>query len=131
MAYYGHKGDLKTIGISAIISALINMILEAIYLFCLDDEEDISIRKVRIKKVLLVSNSIVSTSNILYCAITQDISKLDIGGIAVTLLELFKTPSFIQRIKQEYIASGLYSEIMGNDDWLQIAMKERYANEEG
>lgn len=124
------RGDLQKIGISAIISALINMILEAIYLFCIKDDEDIDIRKVRIKKVLLISNCIVSTSNVLFCAITQSINKLDVGGIAVTLLELFRTPSFIQQIKEEYIASGLASEIMGNDNWMKIAMKEHYSNEE-
>ena len=125
------KGDIFNIGLKAGLSMIINMVLYAIYLLCFDSgEESIEIRKVRIRKVLLISNLITSTSNIVYTAISRDVSKVDPGGIGVTLLNLFMTPSFIRKVKEEYIAKGIEKEILGDSTWYDIALQETYKNEE-
>ena len=95
----------------------------------MDGEEDIEILKVRIQKILLVSNLISSSSNILYVTVTKRIGKLDVAGIGVTLLNLFKSRKFISDIKQEFIARGIEKAIMGTNNWTEIAMKEVYENE--
>ena len=123
------RTDLLDLGINAAVSILINLILQSIYLFCMDGEEDIEILKVRIQKILLVSNLISSSSNILYVTVTKRIGKLDVAGIGVTLLNLFKSRKFISDIKQEFIARGIEKAIMGTNNWTEIAMKEVYENE--
>ena len=123
------RTDLLNLGINAAVSILINLILQSIYLFCMDGEEDIEILKVRIQKILLVSNLISSSSNILYVTVTKRIGKLDVAGIGVTLLNLFKSRKFISDIKQEFIARGIEKAIMGTNNWTEIAMKEVYENE--
>lgn len=109
------KKDLKQIGISAGLSLLINLVIEAIYLLCYDVEEDISIKRVKVNKILSISNTISSSSNILYVALTKNISKLDIGGIGVTMLELLHSASFIRDIKQEYIRNRFENIVMIGD----------------
>ena len=123
------RTDLLNLGINAAVSILINLILKSIYLFCMDGEEDIEILKVRIQKILLVSNIISSSSNILYVAVTKRIGKLDVAGIGVTLLNLFKSKKFISDIKQEFIARGIEKAILGTSDWTEIALQEVYENE--
>lgn len=121
--------DLLNLGINAAVSILINLILQSIYLFCMDGEEEIEILKVRIRKILLVSNIITSSSNILYVAVTKRLGKLDVAGIGVTLLNLFSSRKFILDIKREFITSGIEKVIMGTSDWTEIAMQEAYKNE--
>ena len=123
------RTDLLNLGVNAAVSILINLILKSIYLFCMDGEEDIEILKVRIQKILLVSNIISSSSNILYVAVTKRIGKLDVAGIGVTLLNLFKSKKFISDIKQEFIARGIEKAILGTSDWTEIALQEVYENE--
>lgn len=121
--------DLLNLGINAAVSILINLILQSIYLFCMDGTEDIEILKVRIQKILLVSNLISSSSNILYVTVTKRIGKLDVAGIGVTLLNLFRSKKFIADIKQEFIARGIEKAIMGENNWMEIVMQEVYENE--
>ncbi len=123
------RTDLLNLGVNAAVSLLINLILQSIYLFCMDSEEDIEILKVRIQKILLVSNIISSSSNILYVTVTKRLGKLDVAGIGVTLLNLFKSRKFISDIKQEFIARGIEKAIMGTSDWTEIARQEVYENE--
>ena len=97
------KNDLKQIGVSAGLGILINTIVEAIYLLCVDSHDSLAVRRVKINKILSVADIISSSSNVLYVALTKNISKIDIGGIAVTMLELLHSQRFISEIKQEYI----------------------------
>ena len=106
------KKDLRSVTISAILSALINIIIEAIYLFCIESSDDLEIKKVRIKKVLSIAGTISSTSNVLRKTLTKDFSKLDIGGIGVTIITLLNSVDFTQKIKQEYINRNFETLIM-------------------
>lgn len=117
--------DAINIGANVVICILINLIIKAIYLFCFDaGEPDFDLKSVRIQKILLVSNAIVSASNVIYVAVSKNVGKLDIGGIGVTILELFKTRSFIDKVKTEFITKGIDKAIMGTDNWLDLLIKE-------
>ena len=59
--------------------------------------------EVRTRKILLISNSIASTSTIINTAITKNPKNLDIGSLLNTITRLFSDVRFIARIKQEFI----------------------------
>lgn len=94
----------KQIGYSVLINFLISTIHKLFYDDKKDDEE---LYCVRTRKILLYSNIIASSSNVIYSAITKDISKLDIGGLIVTLYRLISDTKFIAQIKYEYITNQL------------------------
>ena len=110
------KGDLKQISVNAFLSIFINAVIEAIYLFCLETEDDLEIRQVKIKKILSVANVISSSSNIVYVIATEDCAKLDIGGIGSTLLTYFTSTRYIGRIKREYIEKQFDRLVQGETD---------------
>ena len=106
------KKDLKQIGVSAGISIIINLIIEAIYLLFVDRDVPTDIRRVKINKILSLSGTIASSSNVLYVALSKNYSKLDIGGIGITMLELLHSAKFISEIKQEYIKNHFEETVM-------------------
>lgn len=106
------KSDLKQIGISAGFDILINAIVESIYLLCVDSKEPLDIKRVKINKILSVAGIISSTSNVLFVALTNRMSKLDVGGIAVLMLELLHSQQFITNVKQEYIKNNFEKIVM-------------------
>lgn len=66
--------------------------------------------EVRTRKIILLSNLLASSSNLLYVALAQDPKKLDIGGMLITITRLFSDIRFISKIKQEYIESKINSQ---------------------
>lgn len=109
------RDDLKQIGMSAGLAILINVVIEATYLLCLKSDDDIDIRKVKVKKIQSISEIISSSSNVLYVALTENIGKLDIGGIGVTMFTLLHSQEFITKIKQEYIWTNYEALISGDN----------------
>ena len=100
------KHDLLQIGASAAISTIINLIIEAIYLFCIQSNLSMDVRRVKIKKIIRISDVISSSSNLLYVSLTKNINKLDIGGIGVTMINLLRSNDFIIGVKREYISEN-------------------------
>lgn len=91
-------------------AALINFLIGCLHRLCFpfnSTQSDIGLEnklyEVRTRKILLLSNLLASSSNLLYVALTQDTKKLDIGGMLVTISRLFTDVRFIIRIKQEFI----------------------------
>lgn len=115
--------DIKIVGVQAVVSIIINMLITLIhgcfYNAQKDGERDIY--EVRTRKILLYSNSLASAGNIAYSAATQDWGKLDIGGIIVTITRLFSDIKFITKVKKEFIEKGmndkLFSEINSIDNY--------------
>ena len=62
----------------------------------------------------MYSNVIASSSNVLYVALQKDISKLDVGGIAVTLYRLVNDRDFIRKVKEEFIQQRWHELIQGD-----------------
>lgn len=109
------KYDLKNLGISAIFNTLINMILATLYLYCLDTDDSLEIRKVKVAKILRIANVISSSSNILYVTVTKNIAKLDIVGIGSALIALFASEHFIGEMKREYIRNNFAAVVVGEN----------------
>ena len=107
-------GDLKQIGASAGLALLINLIIEVIYLFCFETTDDQNLRRVKVKKILSMSDVMASSSNILFVALTKNMAKLDLGGFAVTMITLLHFRDFIKKMKQEYIRNEFEAVVMKN-----------------
>ena len=101
--------DLAIVGKQAGFSILINMIIGLIHGLLYDAKKDGDRRlyEVRTRKILLISNALASAGNFIYAIITQNWRKLDIGGIIVTIGQLFTIPRIIARIKEEFINQEL------------------------
>lgn len=113
--------DLKTIAMSASISILINMIISFIHSMFyspIKDGIDKDLYEVRTRKILLLSNFLATSSNIIFCCIMKNPHKLDIGGILVTLSRLFLDIRFITKIKDEFIQMELDKDLNRELDYL-------------
>ena len=102
--------DCKIITMSAIISILINMIISFVHgMFYNQSHDKISreLYEVRTRKILLISNTIASSSNIIYTIITKNVKKMDIGGILVSMSRIFSDIGFMCKIKEEFIQSKI------------------------
>lgn len=101
--------DMKIIADSASIAILFNMIIGLIHQLFYDEKKDDSkeLYEVRTRKIILISNTIGSTSNILQTVITKNPKNLDIGGLLVTISRLFSDLRFIAKIKAEFINNEL------------------------
>ena len=70
---------------------------------------DNKLYEVRTRKILLLSNLLASSSNLVYVDLTHDAKKLDVGGILITITRLFSDVRFITKIKQEFIEDKINS----------------------
>lgn len=97
--------DLAIVGNQAAWSILINMIISLVHglLYNPEKDGDRKLYEVRTRKILCISNALVSAGNIAYAVGTEDWRKLDVGGIMVTLYRLFTDARFISRIKKQFI----------------------------
>ena len=76
-------------------------------------DSDRKLYEVRTRKILSYSNLIASGTNIAVTAITNDFSKLDIGGLAVTIYRLITDAKFIREVKEEFIFGSYKDIVMG------------------
>lgn len=82
---------------------------------------NLDLHKVKTRKILLYSNTIASTSNIIGVAIAESAGQnalqyLDIGGIAVTLYRLINDRGFILKVKEEFIQQRWHELIQGDQE---------------
>lgn len=103
--------DLKIGGASAGISIFIDMVIGLVHSLFNKEKIDKDLYEVRTRKILLISNSIASTSNIIQTAITKNPKNLDIGSLLVTASHLFMDLRFIARIKEEFINQELNNDL--------------------
>lgn len=83
-----------------------------------------SLNEVRTRKILLISNAVASSANIIYTGIVagtsaysgnaagvyEALSKLDVGGILVTLKHLLSDGRIITKIKNDFILQAINSD---------------------
>ena len=114
--------DLKIIGVSALVSIVFNMIIGLIHGLFYKNDIDRKLYEIRSRKILLISNSIASTSSIINTVITKNPKNLDIGGLIVTVGRLFSDVRFMAKIKKEFIQKEidkkLQNELMVIDNML-------------
>ena len=110
--------NLAVVGAQAGLSILINCIVKSLHFLYFDgdveNQAELDLYEVKTRKILSYSNAIASGSNILYVALSRDISKLDIGGIIVTIYRLISDGSFIKSIKKEFLENQWYNTVMGD-----------------
>jgi hypothetical protein len=103
------KRDAKIVGGSAAISIIINMIIGLAHGLFYNQERDgeRQFYEARTRKILMYSNAISSTCNVIAACILKNPKKLDIGGLLVTISRLFTDIRFIAKVKEEFIQAKL------------------------
>lgn len=121
---YISTGDVIKWSLSALSAAFINKVIAIIHGCCgieeYGDAWNAEIYEVRTRKIVLVSNIIASSSNVLEMAVTKNVKSLDVGGMVVTLYRLFRDETFIQNLKDEFVTTKLheYSNAQLGNDWI-------------
>ena len=83
-----------------------------------------SLNEVRTRKILLISNAVASSANIIYSGVVAGVSayagdvagtydalsKLDVGGILITIKHLFADGRIISKIKNDFIIQSINSD---------------------
>ena len=99
--------DTKIVGASYIVSMIIDLIIGLSHSLFRGDSVSQKLYEVRTKKILLLSNTIASTSTIIDTYITHNPKHLDIGSLLSTTAHLFSDMRFFSKIKQEFIESEI------------------------
>ena len=107
---YVSTGDVLKVGAQAGMAVLINWLIAALHgcsLIFKDDASDYAfdLHQTRTKKIILISNTLATSSSVIQAAITKNPKCLDLGGAAVLVYRLFTDLSFIARLKEEYVNS--------------------------
>ena len=109
--------DTKIVGASFIVSKMFDTIIALVHGLFRKESEDKALFEVRTRKILLISNTIASTSTLINTTITGQINNLDIGSLLNTVSHLITDIRFITRIKQEFVENEI-------SDRLQAEVKE-------
>lgn len=109
--------DAWSVTRGATLSALINQLVAVIHRLFYQENKDgsPSLYEVRTRKILSYSNALATGSNVIVSAITQDVTKLDVGGMLVTLSRLVSDYHFIHEVKKDFLKNELYDRIVGSD----------------
>lgn len=109
--------DTKIVGASFIVSKMFDTIIALVHGLFRKESEDKALFEVRTRKILLISNTIASTSTLINTTITGQLNNLDIGSLLNTVSHLFTDIRFITRMKQEFLENEI-------SDRLQAEVKE-------
>ncbi|WP_442596633.1 hypothetical protein [Neobacillus sp. D3-1R] len=112
--------DTYSVTRGATLSVLINTIISFIHRLFYDEKKYGSLEafEVKTRKILLLSNAIATTSNVIYVALSKDLKKLDAGGILVTIYRLISDTRFISRVKEEFFQTKLQQDLQHELDYL-------------
>ena len=106
LAEYGI--DIASVSTEASFSMLINTIIGMVHCLCFNEsEDDKDFYEVRTRKIILYSNLIASTSNVIASVFTERYDLLDVGGLLVTISRLITDVRFICKVKDEFVDSEL------------------------
>ena len=103
--------DIKIVGASVIVSKIFDLIITLTHGLFRQADENKDLYEVRTRKILLISNSIASTSTIINTAIKKNPKNLDIGSLLNTVTHLFSDMRFIARVKQEFTESEISAKV--------------------
>lgn len=126
LAKYGI--DTASVGVEATLSCLINTIIGMVHRLCFDETKDEEqFYEVRTRKIILYSNLIASTSNVIASVLTERYDLLDVGGILVTIGRLITDVRFICKVKDEFVQSKLNQQFEGIKSELDEMYNARFA----
>lgn len=123
LSTYLDTGDLIKIGMSAGTAALINVIITVLHALTYTDSIPRDLYEVKTRKIILLSNAIASSSNIIYSAfrayasgnIYKGLQVLDIGGLIIVAHRIASDIRFIEQVKREYLERNWNAIVMGNE----------------
>lgn len=109
--------DMWSVTRGTSLATLINCIIICIHRLLYNESVDgsPSMYEVRTRKILSYSNAIASSSNVVISAVTQDLTKLDVGGLLNTLYRIVTDTKFINEIKRDFLKNELYTQIVGTE----------------
>lgn len=117
--------DMKFIAGSAGITLLIDMVISLVHslFYNADRDGEKSLYQVRTRKILLISNTLASTSSVIAACITQNPKSLDLGGFPVTVMHLFRDTHFMEKVKKEYVEGEIDKKLQAEWDELDALYK--------
>lgn len=97
------------------LAALINQLIFCIHSLFYNEDKDgpRSMYEVRTRKILSFSNALATGSNVLVTVLTRDVSKLDVGGMLVTLYRLVSDYKFIHEVKRDFLQQEFHKMVVG------------------
>lgn len=121
--------DTASVGTEMSIACIINTIIAMIHRLNIDmPEGEDALYEVRTRKIILYSNLIASTSNVIATAVTKDLKKLDVGGILVSLTRLVTDVKFMSDVKYEFIQDKLDEQFEGISEEIELMYQTRFGN---
>ena len=107
---YISTGDVIKAGASASTATFINFLVSAVHgskLIFENNEGTVSedLYQARTRKIIMYSNLIATSSNVVSTAFSKNVKKLDVGGLLVTIYRLFNDTAFIAKLEEEFINS--------------------------
>ena len=109
--------DAWSITRGAVLSMLINQLVYCVHMLLWNESKDgpRSMYEIRTRRILSYSNVLATSSNILVTAFTGDLTKLDVGGMIVTLHRLIQDTQFIADIKKDFLKNEVYNLVVGSE----------------
>ena len=96
----------------AIYTNYINMIISMVHCSFYDDSMDIDLYQVKTRKIVNYSNVVASSKSLVSTFVTEDFTKLDVGGLLITIFTLIKNEKFIRKVKEEFVFGSFEKMIM-------------------
>lgn len=120
---YISTGDIIKVGSSASLASLINLIISTVHTLLCRDIEELArdVYNARTKKIILYSNTIATSSNIIWVGANvaagdkTQLRNLDIGGLMMAVKRLLTDPAYIRKIKEEFIF-GQFDQLIQGDN---------------
>lgn len=116
--------DIKIVGASFAISKIIDIIISLTHGLFRKESDPKNLFEARTRKILLISNSIASTSTLIATGITSNPKNLDIGSLLNTITHLFMDTRFILKMKQEFIESEIAKKLKKEINEVDILFEE-------
>lgn len=105
-------GDLLKVGAQASVAVFINWLVAALHGCSLifkneNDKFSEDLYSVRTKKIILLSNTIATSSSVIQAAITKNPKCFDLGGSITLAYRLLTDAKFYALLQEDYLNSGL------------------------
>lgn len=117
-----HSLDIVNVGAQAGLATGINLLVAMIHQLFKKQEGEMStnLYKIKTQKILTYSNTIAASSNAAYVIFSQDVSKLDMGGIIVAIYQLVKNSKLKTEVLEEFMKNEWYDIVMNDGIYNKI-----------
>lgn len=122
----GNGIDVYSVTRGMALAALINKLVEMFHKLFYNPHKDgdPKLYEVRSRKIVLYSNTLSSVLNVGYVAASRDFTKLDVGGIIITLWRILTDTKTIAKIKKEFIEKTIMGDLQAEEDKVNAKLAE-------